>query len=144
MSCGTQPEAQPGNVRLEIEDNQPYVHIEPPEEPVGSANCYVTDHSENYYGFWRSFSERIEYDNMTIYREVSRIAYYDHWYHGFIKSYEETRRFEPMGIEKDIEIDYCLYNASLNLINYQALVNDIPYYYSGEFDPDNAYYDQFP
>lgn len=144
IACGTEPQNNPGDVRLEIQNNQPYIYIVPPEEPSGTENSLVVDHSETHDGLWRSYTERIEYDNITIHREISDIVYYSYWRHGLIKSYEEERNFEPSGVRKDIEVDHCLYDYSRRLINYEAIVNGVPYYYAGHFDPDSADYGEFP
>ncbi len=144
ISCGTEPKILPGDVRLEIAGNQPDVYIEPPEEFAGNGNSVITERTESSGGLLRSYSERIEYNNITVYRKVTNITYYSYWHYGLLKSCDEERRFEPMGIEKDIEIDHCLYGYSRELVNYEALVNGIPYYYAGEFDPDSADYGQFP
>ncbi len=144
ISCGTEPKVLPGDVRLEIDNNQPYIYIEPPEEFIGNGNSVITEQTESSGGLVRSYSERIEYDNITVYREVTNITYYSYWHYGLLKSYDEERRFEPMGVTKDIEVDHCLYGYSRELVNYEALVNGIPYYYAGEFDTDSADYGQFP
>ncbi len=142
--CGTAPEIKPGDVRLEIDDNRPSIYIVPPEDPVGTAKSVITDYNESSGGLCRSFNERIEFDNITVYREVKNITYYSYWYYGLVKSMEEERCWEPAGVRKDIEISGCIYDGTRKLINYEAVVNGVPYYYAGVFNSDTVDYGQFP
>ncbi|MCK5832969.1 hypothetical protein KAH81_04770 [bacterium] len=144
LGCGTNPQIRPGDVHLEIEGNEPNIYIVPPEEPEGNERVTITEHHETHDGLWRSYNEHIEYDNITIYREIEDISYYSYWRYGLVKSYEEKRSFEPSGICKNIEVNGCLYNHGRKLINYEAIVNGIPYYFAGEFNPDSADYSDIP
>lgn len=136
VSCGTEPMTNPGDVRLEVEGNEPYVHVQPPEEPEGEPDSRYTEHSENYNGEWRSYTQEIEYDNLTIERRVTDISYYGWWRNGLVRSYSERRYFEPMNKTTRIEVEDCIYDHSRNLVNYRAYVDGVIYYYGGDYNSD--------
>jgi len=139
LSCGTDPSDNPVNIRLETDSNQPYVYVRPPEEPEGDVRVVTVDWIE-HSGRVTSYVRRFEYGNITITRDVSGISYYSYWWlRNRIRSYRETRTFEPFGEETVIVIEYCLYsNGVLN--NYRAIIDGSVYYFSEEFSPDTLDY----
>ncbi len=139
LSCGTEPSTNPGTINLENVDNEPYVHIQPPEEPEGTPRETIIDWNE-HGGNVMDFTKRIEYDNITITRRVTNIRYYSYWWvRNRLRAYDEKRTFQPADVEKTIKVDYCYYYGGV-LENYAAWIDGSVYYFSEEFNPDTIDY----
>jgi len=140
FSCGTEPTSNTYRVQLQSVENQPYVHVAPPEEPEGTPMETITNvvsHAGKVY----SYTKRIVYDNIVYVRDITEIQYYGYWWlNGKIRGYRETRTFDPFGESTDIVIDNCQYNSSGYLRNYRAFIDGMFYYYGEEFNPDTMDY----
>lgn len=140
LSCGTEPTTNSGRVQLQNVENQPYIHINPPEDPEGDPVETVFDVS-SHAGRVFSYKKRLVYENMTIVRSISDIGYYSYWWsNGKIRSYRETRSFEPFGVTSYIVVDNCIYNRYGILNNYRAIVDGMLYYFGDEFNSDTMDY----